>query len=769
MPWSSGQMSVELPPKGGFLPTTKWSAKDASSNAIWAQQTSTGSVSNPKLSVNGSRIYFSLVLSDGLPPQMPYANGSSGLSVTQFAPEDIWTGKIPPTQYVELTADSLPESGDGAVYIDLSAVDGFFFPAALSTKVNNNTIVIGQVASAYTAPTSQKQGPTAYSAVSRQQILDAYDAFFADANPLFASTAAELRKAYAGLHVRSNGTSIGLENPTYIDWSTTSSATTVLNTAWDNDLNVLFKSSTSQVDLIGDKNSTAWSLVHAVEVKKQGKGYEIDDLITFTAPSSGGRAAVARVSEVLPSKSNNPGGIVAVEIIDPGVYPSGDPKPTVDHIQGTGHGASLTVTAMVPATTYYKGVPTDSTVPTLQKLVLTEYVGPSVIEAGQYQPPAKFGYTSLYATGAVFTVFDPRTVPESEKQAFNPAADSSGSPTPMAVGQQILGNFGVFASTALTSDNYAHSGSDPWAPGDALAQLKSLQRDIVWALNQGNGGILRASGGQITPGSTTAYWSNEENWYPYPYIAEGGKYQAHTPQNLFAQWVHTAGSPGGPKVGTNTYFATYPFGNVDPAQKNPSADYGQPTQAWGTKGAGSGPLMNQTYGFGYDETPAHGFSGANVPAKFLAIPNKAGNTVTFELVFGPWGSTSRPVLREATHIVIDDLVGPVPLYFDYAELSSAAVIHSPGTTYFFVPTVETGTLEKLDGDEWRNLMEPINWGHPSTLLHQLLFKLIGENDKMRWMPPESPGLSVPYTFEILSWNGLLSDTPSKVTLVTPLT
>lgn len=58
MPWNSGAMNVDLPPTAGFLPTTKWSATDAKTNTIWARQTSAGSTSNPKISVNGSRIYF---------------------------------------------------------------------------------------------------------------------------------------------------------------------------------------------------------------------------------------------------------------------------------------------------------------------------------------------------------------------------------------------------------------------------------------------------------------------------------------------------------------------------------------------------------------------------------------------------------------------------------------------------------------------------------------------------------------------------------------
>ncbi len=652
MPWSFGEMHIDLPPTGGFLPTTKWSATDAKANTIWARQTSAGSASDDKISINGSRIFFSLVQSDDQPPQMAYAQSGGGLSVTQFNPEDIWAGTVPLSQYLELTADALsggPGNGDGAVFLDLSAVDGFFFPAALSTTVNGKNIVIGQASGTYVPPTTVT-GPTTYSAVSRQEILNAYDTFFGSSNPLFDTGAAALRQAYAALHVQSGGTSIGLQNPTFIDWSTPSSpAATALNAAWDNDLNALFTASSKQVDLLGDKNSTAWSVVNAIQVASQGRGYAVGDVITFTAPSSGGRTATARVTQVQPSTATNPGGIVSVEITDPGAYPSSQSNPTVVSISGSGQGATLTVAAMVPAATFYKGTPTAGTGGDPNKLVLTEYVGPSAISDGRYAPPANFSYANLYATGAVFTVFDPRTVPASEAQAFNPGTNG-GQPTPMAVGQQILGNFGVFASTTLNTTgpnpNYTFTGTDPWSSGDALAQLDALQRDIVWALNQGNGGILRASTAQPQPGSTTGYWTDEENWYPYPHIS-GGQYQAQTPQNLFAQWVHTAGSAGGPAIGQDRYFATFPFGNV--AGTVPQQDYGQPTRAWGPSGAGTGPLMNQTYGFAYDESPAHGIAGANVPSKFLAIPNTAGNTLTFQLVFGPW-DTPAPTSPTVTAI-----------------------------------------------------------------------------------------------------------------------
>ena len=628
MSWSTGAMTLALPPTGGFLPPAKWSATDTS-NAIWARQTLAGSTSDAKISVNGSRIYFSLVKPGERAPQMAYSTGAGGLSVAQFKPEDIWNGTVPLSQYVELTANALAGGAgqsDGNVFVDLSAVDGFFFPAELSTKVNGNELVIGQTSTTYKPPVTATTGPTTYSAVSRQEILNAYDDFFTDSSPTsqFAPGATALQQAYAALHVKSGVASIGIQNPTFMNWATTpeSTAATTLNAAWNNDLDKLFCTSANQVDLLGDKDSTAWTIVNAIEVSAnyQGSGYAVGDVITFKTPSGGGRAATARVTLVQPSAASNPGGIVQVHITDPGLFPNGETPTFV--ISGSGTGANPIVKAMIPAKTFYWGVPTAGTGTNPNKLVLTEYVGQSVIsQTGTYAPPPGFEYANLYATGVVFTVFDPRTVPTTEAQASN-----------VAVGEQILGNFGVFASSAITTENYQPSTQGTWSKDDALKQLLALQRDIVSALNQGNGGILRGSGdasqpGSTQPGSTTAYWTNEKNWYPYPQISSDGKYQLQTPQNLYSQWVHTAGSVDGPAIGQDKYFATYPFGDT----------YGQPTQAWGSTGAGSGPLMNQTYGFAYDEAPAHGITGANVPSKFLPITNSASlNPLTFKLVFGPW-------------------------------------------------------------------------------------------------------------------------------------
>ncbi|MFM8577798.1 MAG: invasin domain 3-containing protein [Planctomycetaceae bacterium] len=506
-------VSVRLPPTGGSLPVIKWDA--VNNNAIWAEQTP-----NPKtgsISVNGARIYFILDTLNLGPPAFDYAvsvdaTGDETITVTQPPDALVWSGQVSPFQYVELTADALKPSGDGLVYVDLSAVDGFFVPAALSS----GTLLMGQpweVTPPYTSPNKQ---PITYPAVTRTQILDAWNTFFStDAAANFVGTgAAELGQAYAALQVISNA---GIQNPSFA-YATPTTKFPAFDSCWDTALDALYATD-NQIDLIG-------------EVLSGG---------------SGGQTAY-----------NN--------------------------------GAQTTV----------KGYPA---------IEFTAY------STNYQQNP----------TGAKFWVFDPRNPPPSEANAF---AIDNGVSTKMTTGYQIFANTGVYNSgsiitSGITPNYLAATTATPWDPKDALKQLLSLERQVVTALNRGVGefGIGTVSDGHSTnapgPGVTSKYWSNEANWYHY-----AAPYSAATPQNIFSQWVHTAVID----VPTKTYFATYPLGG----------GYGEPAQAWGSGGPGTGPFMNQTYGFGYDETPNN---GANVPSKILPLQNTAGNQadpLTFQLVFGPW-------------------------------------------------------------------------------------------------------------------------------------
>lgn len=482
--------AIALPPTGGTLPVFKWDA--TTNNAIWAEQTPGPAGS---LAVNGSRIYFVLdTLSKG-PPSFGYkvgisATGTETVAVTQPADEAVWSGEISPFQYIELTIDSMG-SRDGLVYIDLSAVDGFFYPAALSS----DKLMVGQPPGAYTDPSGK-----VYAAVTREDILGAWETTFSAANT-FKSEASALRAAYVGLKVSGSSGPIGIQNPTF-SYATPNTANAAFDSCWDTALVALF-AGRSPIDLQGDL-------------------------------------------------------------------------------------------LIVGAKSYYKGAAV--TVGSYRAIELTEY---------------KSDYDESNKTGGKFWIFDPRTPPPTENQAFVPEGAA------MAVGYQVFANTGVFASIALTiggdTPNYKARTAKPFSADDALKQLTALQRDVVTAMNRGIG----ASGiGTGTVGATTDYWNTETNWYPY-----AAPYGAFTPQNLFSQWVHTAVID----QDANKFYATYPFGAA--------WGYGDPVHSANSDGAGKGPLMNQTYGFGYDETPNN---GSNVPAKYLPIANHAGSTLAFSLSFGPW-------------------------------------------------------------------------------------------------------------------------------------
>jgi hypothetical protein len=488
------KVTLALPPTGGTLPAIAWDAQN--NNAIWIEQTP-GAAGT--MSVNGARIYFVLDTLNLGPPSFGYsvgvdADGNEVVTVVQPPDALVWQGLVSPFQYIELTADSLPQSsggGDGQVYVDLSAVDGFFFPAALSTTVGTTNLQLGQPWQAYTAP--NETGPTTYAAVSRSQILAAWKSFFTASN---FSNADDLQGAYAALAVSSG---VGIQNPSFA-YAAANSAIAGFDDCWNDALDALFVNS-NEIDLVGD--------------------------LTI-------------------------GGDLA----------------------------------------YYLGT---------QTVIDGQY---HAIQFVEYQG----AYGTRHATGASFWVFDPRTPPPTEGQAFVQAG------IPMSVGYQIFANTGVFASSSLvqggSSPNYT-PGTPAWSPGDALMQLLALQRDIVTALNRGVA-ALGIGNSSPTAGGTSAVWNTESNWYPV-----SAPFGPKTAQNLFAQWVHTAVID----ASNNVYYATYPFGNV--------SGYGEPTQSAG------GAYMNQTYGFGYDETPN---GAANVPSKFLPIANTVGSTLTFSLVFGPWGS-----------------------------------------------------------------------------------------------------------------------------------
>lgn len=169
--------------------------------------------------IAGARIYFfaadnsQTYAANGYPPRFPYT--ADGASVTQVAnpPQD----EYPIYSYVELTY----ASGYGTV-IDVSTVDGFFFP--LTVTLNDSLGQLGQPL------------PGNDSGFSRDAILGSYTPFM---NSLGAEGAPYLDLQYTANYG-------GLLNPSH-HLETTAGLSSGLNTIFDGALNTLFASTTLSI------------------------------------------------------------------------------------------------------------------------------------------------------------------------------------------------------------------------------------------------------------------------------------------------------------------------------------------------------------------------------------------------------------------------------------------------------------------------------------------------------------------------------------------
>ena len=114
---------------------------------------------------------------------------------------------------------------------------------------------------------------------------------------------------------------------------------------------------------------------------------------------------------------------------------------------------------------------------------------------------------------------------------------------------------------------------------------------------------------------------------------------------------------------------------------------------------------------------------------------------------------NRPQLRRSTTVRLGGgTMGPQPIAFNYTDLLGASVSTPQQGTRFLITSVVAGTVEKWDGARWVNLLTPITSGSPRELLRHLAFRLISQNDLVRWTPPPNPGQSLT-AFRILGWDG----------------
>jgi hypothetical protein len=273
------------------------------------------------------------------------------------------------------------------------------------------------------------------------------------------------------------------------------------------------------------------------------------------------------------------------------------------------------------------------------------------------------GYTDSAETmpnGNEFYMYDPLT------------------PDPLAPNHNLSSGYQVFANDGVYNDSSVnvmiHQNSNPLPKPFQVAL--GLERDIVSALNRGVA-LLGPTDG--LNGDASAYWGTETNWYPYAVTDTSATHV----ENLFSLFMHTAtvgGSTlftlptgGGPvtsitsaaESGTTVTITTSAAHNLVKGQQvgisgvsvpgyngtftitgttattfTYTAPSGLDSASGGTATGGAvpdaqGTLMDQAYGFAYDESPAHGpgYHQPNVPSKFDPTPS---GTAKLAIDVGPW-------------------------------------------------------------------------------------------------------------------------------------
>jgi len=97
------------------------------------------------------------------------------------------------------------------------------------------------------------------------------------------------------------------------------------------------------------------------------------------------------------------------------------------------------------------------------------------------------------------------------------------------------------------------------------------------------------------------------------------------------------------------------------------------------------------------------------------------------------------------------VIGPKPIHFSIAHLAAAA-LSNPAELSFVVNAVATGRVEKWDGSRWVDVSTPLETAHPQKLLSHLSTRTITRGDRLRWVPPETPGRTLP-AFSVIGWTG----------------
>ena len=114
---------------------------------------------------------------------------------------------------------------------------------------------------------------------------------------------------------------------------------------------------------------------------------------------------------------------------------------------------------------------------------------------------------------------------------------------------------------------------------------------------------------------------------------------------------------------------------------------------------------------------------------------------------------TRPPLRRSATIRVDQaVIGPQPIQFSWADLSTAALT-VPTSERFIVAETMAGRVEKWNGRHWIDVTRPPATSSPQQLLSLLAVRIIQPGDHLRWIPPvETAGEQA--AFKMISWDGV---------------
>jgi hypothetical protein len=448
--------------------------------------------------LSGGRIYF-FVEPNGQPgPSLPYSGGGSAV----VQPTDPPNSNIPdPFAYVEFTVDGTTNNASD-IHIDVSQVDGLFFPLTLTEYQGSQTL--GQVGQ-----------PTNNSAVNLEAIIAAYTSFM---NSLGAAGQPYLKLLYSnGI----NGQS-GIVNPgAYLGES--GNAGSPLIGEWNNDwapvLNTLFDAPSQTISLIGPDGdyyqgtSVNLGIVQNPLYVLQFTGYTDPSLST----KNGYVFNIYNPATPDPSLGLSSSDAAEEVFANNGVF------------SDTSSNVILSPSPLLPPAPLPPPSPSPSPAPSITQQPASEWAS-----AGS---TVKFTAT---ASGTPTPSVQWYVNTGSGWSALSDGGNVSGSTTTTLQLSNVTTSMNGYDYEAVFTNSAGQATAGPAELGVVQGLtppqiVAGLENNIAAALNRG---VALEGLNPTQSGGTSSAWNNEHNWYP---ALTAGNYE-----NLFALFQHTATINGTP-------------------------------------------------------------------------------------------------------------------------------------------------------------------------------------------------------------------------------